>query len=149
MAIDVDRLCKNCMLEIPDGQTVCPNCGYDPENAGTLSRPEHALPVLTILKGKYLAGPVLDAKESGITYLALDLVSEERVIVEEHEPDQAGMRPETGNAADGSAVTDSFEEYGRFYTIKEYEPETTDSEPDRTDSGSKSPAPKKALDGKG
>ena len=83
--MDIDRLCYGCMREKENTDEACPYCGFD--NASyEKSRSTRALPLGTILNGKYFLGKVLGEGGFGITYLALDLSLEIPVAVKEYFP---------------------------------------------------------------
>ena len=48
----------------------CPHCGFDPRRVTGI---EYALPMGTILAGKYLVGRVLGQGGFGITYVGWDI----------------------------------------------------------------------------
>ena len=75
-----EKLCISCMMEIPEGASICPNCQFDP--SGYYSGP-HCLPPFTILKGRYLLGKVLGEGGFGITYIGYDLAGSRRVAIKE------------------------------------------------------------------
>lgn len=75
------RYCYGCFREL-SGE-VCPYCGFRPT---TESRPTIALPIGAILNGRYLVGKVLGIGGFGITYLALDLILEQKVAIKEYMP---------------------------------------------------------------
>lgn len=68
----------------------CPFCGYDP--AADAGRFPQALPHGSILAGQYITGRVLGQGGFGITYLALDNNSGERVALKEFLPDTMAGR---------------------------------------------------------
>ena len=71
----------------------CPDCGYDPQN---IRQAEYALPVETILAGKYLVGRVLGQGGFGITYIGWDLALERKVAIKEYYPSgQVSRQPGT------------------------------------------------------
>ena len=71
----------------------CPDCGYDPQKSG---QAEYALPVETILAGKYLVGRVLGQGGFGITYIGWDLALERKVAIKEYYPSgQVSRQPGT------------------------------------------------------
>lgn len=71
----------------------CPDCGYDPQKSG---QAEYALPVETILAGKYLVGRVLGQGGFGITYIGWDLTLERKVAIKEYYPSgQVSRQPGT------------------------------------------------------
>lgn len=61
----------------------CPHCGYNP---ATDLGSEYALPLKTILAGKYLVGKVLGQGGFGITYIGWDLALEHKVAIKEYYP---------------------------------------------------------------
>ena len=64
--MDIDRLCYGCMREKENTDEACPYCGFD--NASyEKSRSTRALPLGTILNGKYFLGKGLGEGGFGIT----------------------------------------------------------------------------------
>lgn len=59
---------------------ICPRCGYKP---GMWKEKNHQLAPLNILQGRYLLGRVLGEGGFGITYIALDLKTKQRVAIKE------------------------------------------------------------------
>ena len=87
--LDINHLCQYCLSEADMSETICPVCGRNLHEVP--ERSSRCLPQYTILAGRYLAGRVLGEGGFGITYLAMDLISEERVAVKEYFPvDTAG-----------------------------------------------------------
>ena len=74
MGIDTSKICYGCFGE-HDGNGPCPKCGFDISSA---KHPAIALPIGTILNGRYLTGRVLGVGGFGVTYLALDMTLETR-----------------------------------------------------------------------
>ena len=73
----------------------CPNCGYDPAKDKHM---EYALPLQTILYGKYLVGKVLGQGGFGITYIGWDIPLERKVAIKEYYPSgQVSRSPGTRN----------------------------------------------------
>ena len=73
----------------------CPKCGYDPEKDKHM---EYALPLGTILAGKYLVGKVLGQGGFGITYIGWDIALERKVAIKEYYPSgQVSRSPGTRN----------------------------------------------------
>ena len=87
--IDPNRLCPGCMQPWPDPGKPCPHCGFSRQQPVT---PARALPPFTILAGRYLLGAALGAGGFGVTYLAMDLVQEQRVAVKEFFPQTLAQR---------------------------------------------------------
>ena len=73
----------------------CPKCGFDP---GQVRGNEYALPIQTILAGKYLVGRVLGQGGFGITYIGWDIALERKVAIKEYYPSgQVSRSPGTRN----------------------------------------------------
>ena len=71
----------------------CSKCGYDPRQTKNV---EYALPVETILAGKYLVGRVLGQGGFGITYIGWDIALERKVAIKEYYPSgQVSRQPGT------------------------------------------------------
>ena len=75
--------CYNCFLEKPDAGS-CPHCGYD--SSGEAGKYPLALKQGAILNGRYTVGRVLGQGGFGITYLAQDYQTRERVAIKEYLP---------------------------------------------------------------
>lgn len=110
MPIHTQTICYNCFREKPEGEGLCPYCGFD------LKENEEQYPVAlkagAMLKQRYLIGRVLGQGGFGITYLAWDLKLNARVAVKEYMPNDICTR--MGNAV--SVAMESKEEeftYGR------------------------------------
>ena len=73
--------CFGCMEEIQGYP--CPHCGFDPRSVRGI---EYALPMGTILAGKYLVGRVLGQGGFGITYVGWDIALERKVAIKEYYP---------------------------------------------------------------
>ena len=86
--MDTSKLCYGCFNE-HDGAGPCPHCGYD---IATAKHPFIALPIGTILNGRYLTGRVLGVGGFGVTYLALDMTLETCVAVKEYLPSGIAIR---------------------------------------------------------
>lgn len=86
--MDVNNLCMKCMNEsMVNG--ICRDCG-----AGTdlVQEPAFALPVHTILNGKYLVGAVIGHGGFGITYIAFDMERNKKVAIKEYMPEGIAIR---------------------------------------------------------
>ena len=81
MSIDPQHVCYGCFTEKEPG-TACPHCGFN-ENS---ERAYLAVPIGTILDGRYLIGKVLGVGGFGITYLGYDLTLDYKVAVKEYMP---------------------------------------------------------------
>ena len=82
-----ERICYGCFSEKDPG-TVCPVCGFDE----TKQQPYLALPLGTIVNGRYLIGKVLGIGGFGITYLGFDLTLEIKVAIKEYMPSAMATR---------------------------------------------------------
>lgn len=89
MSIDPQHVCYGCFSEKEPG-TVCPHCGFT-ESA---ERAYLAVPLGTILDGRYLIGKVLGVGGFGITYLGYDLTLDYKVAVKEYMPSGFATRAE-------------------------------------------------------
>ena len=83
-----ERICYGCFSEKEPGQQICPHCGFDQ----TEEQPYLALPLGTILNGRYLTGKVLGVGGFGITYLGYDLTLEIKVAIKEYMPSAMATR---------------------------------------------------------
>ena len=83
-------LCENCFHTISKYETSCPHCGYSQVTAG--SRQPLALPISTILMGKYIVGKVLGMGGFGITYLSYDVKAGRQVAIKEYYPTSLASR---------------------------------------------------------
>lgn len=101
------ELCGGCFREY-EQPGACPFCGFDTE--AERRRRGVALPLFTVLNGRYLMGRVLGAGGFGITYLAMDLHSGKTYAIKEYFPADIAVR-----CADGSvAPTRSEKVYERY-----------------------------------
>ena len=82
-------LCYHCFRE-KGAETVCPFCGYDP--TGSAKKHPMALRPESILNGRYILGRVLGQGGFGITYIAQDYQTKERVAVKEYFPTEFAGR---------------------------------------------------------
>ena len=81
------RICYGCFQEKEPG-SVCPHCGFH-ENE---EQPYLALPLGTLLNGRYMLGKVLGIGGFGITYLGYDLTLEIKVAIKEYMPSSIATR---------------------------------------------------------
>lgn len=75
-------VCSECMSDIPAGSAVCPVCHHSFAN----TNPPAALPVGTVLAGKYTLGAFMLHDGEGITYNAVDNVAHQLVTIKEFAP---------------------------------------------------------------
>lgn len=85
--MNLERICYGCFSEKDPG-TSCPHCGFN-ENE---EQPYLALPLGTILNGRYLVGKVLGIGGFGITYLGFDLTLEIKIAIKEYMPSAMATR---------------------------------------------------------
>ena len=83
-------LCYTCFRPIGGNMAVCPYCGA-PTAQDRQTYPL-ALPHGTVLAGRYITGRVLGQGGFGITYIAQDHVTGERVAVKEYFPEMFATR---------------------------------------------------------
>ena len=83
-----ERVCYGCFAEKEPGQQLCPHCGFNEND----EQPYLALPLGTILNGRYLVGKVLGIGGFGITYLGYDLTLEIKVAIKEYMPSAMATR---------------------------------------------------------
>ena len=86
--MDFERVCYGCFQMKPEHSPVCPYCGFSAEE----DQPFLALPMGTVVRGRYLTGRVLGVGGFGITYLGYDLVLEIKVAVKEYMPSGLATR---------------------------------------------------------
>lgn len=90
-------MCENCLAPLSGQEARCPYCGFAREDLA--ARQPLALPIETILLGKYVIGKVLGMGGFGITYLAYDLTLNRRVAIKEYYPSAL-----TGRIPGGASV---------------------------------------------
>ena len=93
-------LCYQCFRE-KGAETVCPFCGYDP--TGSAKKHPMALRPESILNGRYIVGRVLGQGGFGITYVAQDYQTGQRVAIKEYFPTEFAGAARTGPCAVYSA----------------------------------------------
>ena len=82
-----ERVCFGCFQEKEPG-SVCPHCGFREDE----EQPYLALPLGTLLNGRYMLGKVLGVGGFGITYLGYDLTLEIKVAIKEYMPSAIATR---------------------------------------------------------
>ena len=83
------KRCINCMEEKPEGQSVCPYCGYDEEI--TEERIDQLKPG-SVLNDRFVIGRPLGRGGFGITYIAWDRSLYRKVAIKEYLPKGMAMR---------------------------------------------------------
>ena len=118
--MNIENLCYGCMREKENTDERCPCCGFD--NASyEKTRSTRALPLGTILNGRYLLGKVLGEGGFGITYLAMDLNLEMPVAIKEYFPVGLASRDTSieGSTENVSVITGEKKKY-YDYGIKSF-----------------------------
>ena len=90
---DINNLCMGCMSESA-GEQVCSVCGFD---SSKYNEPG-ALPLKTVLAGRYIVGKVIGTTGEGFNYLGFDSVTESVVKITEYFPTGQCERLEDGSA---------------------------------------------------
>ena len=83
------KLCLGCMHEMPDHETICPNCGYKED---TPPAEAYYLWGGTILGQRYIVGRVLGYGGFGITYIGWDELLKRIVAIKEYFPSDFATR---------------------------------------------------------
>ena len=83
------ELCFSCFQEKAHSGA-CEHCGFDP--AVQEKKYPLALPLGTILNGRYIIGRVLGQGGFGVTYLAQDFQTKQRVAIKEYFPSELSTR---------------------------------------------------------
>ena len=111
------NLCPNCFREL-SAAGPCPACGYD--GTGAEEKHPQALRPGSILNGRYIVGRVLGQGGFGITYLALDDQTKERVAIKEYYPSELAGRTTDGHTIAVHSVerTENFS-YGKERFLEE------------------------------
>ena len=113
------NLCYHCFQDKPENESVCPHCGYDA--AADADAHPLALPCGTVLGGKYILGHVLGQGGFGITYIAQDYQTKERVAVKEFFPDAMAMRTQKHTVSAHSGEQKENFQYGKACFLSEAE----------------------------
>lgn len=108
MMTDYNKLCMNCMHEIPDSSNNCPLCGF--YNNTQQNAPY--LPMKTIISNKYLVGNLIEHNGEGATYMGYDIEHNAPITIREFMPDSLATRNENETQVYISSEKESiFEEY--------------------------------------
>jgi len=86
------QICPNCFFAPYDGGR-CPQCGYSATDSHLTAV---ALPPGAVLDERYLLGRVLGIGGFGMTYLALDTVTQTKIAIKEYFPSSLAVREENG-----------------------------------------------------
>jgi len=109
-------LCYQCFRE-KGAETVCPFCGYDP--TGSAKKHPMALRPESILNGRYILGRVLGQGGFGITYIAQDYQTKERVALKEYFPSEFAGRSQGLTVQVHSSQQLENYEYGKARFLEE------------------------------
>ena len=88
--MNVNRICLRCMNGEIGANGLCTACGQPPLAKQT---PDCAIPLQTIIHGRYLIGGALGQGGFGITYAAYDLREDRRIVIKEFFPSFLVRRP--------------------------------------------------------
>ncbi|MBR0467038.1 MAG: PASTA domain-containing protein [Clostridia bacterium] len=100
--MDINNLCPGCMNEIVKGEK-CPFCGYQNE-----PNEEYALPIKSILAGRYMIGKLLFSSCESLVYMAYDVNEEKAVNIKEYFPEDIAERAEDGEVFCREESIDAF-----------------------------------------
>lgn len=104
------ELCYNC-FQNKENPGACEHCGFDP--AAQEGKYPLALPYNTILNGRYIIGRVLGQGGFGVTYIAQDFQTKERVAIKEYFPSDLSTRTGSYRVTPYSGQRGQDFEYGK------------------------------------
>ena len=81
--------CPNCMQALPNGDDVCPYCGF---GVSTYEEKSTCLKPFTVLQNKYMIGRVIGIGGFGITYIGWDLNLQTYIAIKEYFPGSLASR---------------------------------------------------------
>ena len=113
------NICYNCFREKPDNEQTCSFCGYT--NGSGADRYPLALPEGSVLAGRYIVGRVLGQGGFGITYIARDYQTGERIALKEFFPDTVALRDERLSVRSFTGEKQEFFQYGKECFLAEAE----------------------------
>lgn len=87
--MDINKLCIICMAKY-DTNGICPSCGGHDNDEPELSN--YYLPYRTLLNNRYLTGKIISSTAFRISYLAFDIKTKIRVVIDEFFPKQIAKR---------------------------------------------------------
>ena len=102
------KLCMGCMNPLPEGNTTCSVCGFDP---AVDKNPEHCLPITASLQGHYIVGRLMSAASDHLLYLAYDRQLREPCFIQEFFPGGVCRRDTIGGVQPLEGCGRIFEEY--------------------------------------
>lgn len=106
------KLCMGCMNPLPEGNTVCSVCGYDP---AVDKNPEHCLPVTASLQGHYIVGRLMAERSDHLLYLGYDRQLREPCFIQEFFPAGVGHRDSIGGVQPLEGQEAVYEEYANQF----------------------------------
>lgn len=126
------KLCLACFKKCEDNLQSCPHCGY---GSDSFTMPTAALPVGTLLQGRYMTGKA-ETTENGIAYSSFDMQAKSPVKLVEYYPENnvSGRKGTYLNYKDAQAAekaiskleskkkSNGFAENNTFYTFSYSEP---------------------------
>ena len=112
------ELCIHCFQEKVHAGP-CKNCGFDP--TGQQEKYPQALPPNTILNGRYIIGHVLGQGGFGVTYIAQDYQTKERVAIKEYFPKDLSARTGSYRVTPYSGQRQQDYEFGKRRFLDEAE----------------------------
>ncbi|MBQ6154096.1 MAG: protein kinase [Ruminococcus sp.] len=112
-----ENLCPNCFQPLDANTKFCPNCGF----SGQSNQEKYpvAIPAGTILAGRYIVGKVLGQGGFGITYLALDYQTKEKVALKEYFPETMVTRTEALTVSSYAGDREENFNYGKDCFLEE------------------------------
>ena len=110
------ELCFSCFQEKAHSG-VCEHCGFDP--AVQEKKYPLALPLGTILNGRYIIGRVLGQGGFGVTYLAQDFQTKQRVAIKEYFPSELSTRSGSYRVVPYSGQREQDFEFGKKKFMQE------------------------------
>ena len=102
------KLCMGCMNPLPEGNTTCTVCGFDPAKD---QNPAHCLPVTAALQGHYIVGRLMGEAGDHLLYLAYDRQLREPCFIQEFFPAGLCRRDTIGGVQPTEGCERAFEDY--------------------------------------
>ena len=102
------KLCMGCMNPLPEGNTTCSVCGFDP---AVDKNPEQCLPITASLQGHYIVGRLMSTASDHLLYLAYDRQLREPCFIQEFFPAGVCRRDTIGGVQPREGCGRIFEEY--------------------------------------
>ena len=111
----MNNICGNCFKE--KQSAFCPYCGFnEKENA---EKYPLALPVGSILAGRYIVGKVIGQGGFGITYLAQEYDTKKKVAIKEYFPESLATRTQLTTVTSFSGEKEDSYYYGKSCFLEE------------------------------